>query len=269
MASIGSELVRLRRRWASLRPPGPGAEAAPGPTKVRPLRRRSGPAGKLLAMAATAAVGFLLVSQLGSSERFSQRLEAESEQDLARILASLTDEADSLRDEISDLKLQLVDLRNSSRAGGTADRAAEEQRQALAVLAGTVAVTGPGMTLVIEDPEGAVGYDTLLDALQELRDAGAEALAVNGQRVGAASSLSERDGGVQLDGNPLAPPYRVTAIGQATTLEGGLKIPGGVLDTLDALRGVRAEVQRSAKLDLPPLTRAPAFRVARPVGSGP
>lgn len=264
MSSFGAELIRLRRRWASLRPARPAVDDGAPAT---PLRRRSGPAGRLVAMVATAAVGFLLVSQLGTSERFSQRLEAESEEDLARILASLTDEADALRDEISDLKLQLVNLRNSSRQDGTADRAAEEQRQALSVLAGTVPVTGPGLTLVIEDPEGAVGYDTILDALQELRDAGAEALAVNGMRVGAASALSDRDGRVQLDGNPLAAPYRVTAIGQATTLEGGLKIPGGVLDTLDALRGVRAEVQRSAKLDVPALARPPAFRVARPVGS--
>ena len=263
MISLSAELVRLRRRW------GGSAAASGQPAAGTGPRRRADVAGRAMMVAATAAVGFLLVSQLGTSERFSQRLEAESEEDLARILASLTDEADALRDEISDLKLQLVNLRNSATQEGAADRAAAAQLEALAVLAGTVPVTGPGLTLVIEDSDGAVRYDTLLDALQELRDAGAEALAINDVRVGAASSLSEREGRVLLDGSPLAAPYRVTAIGQATTLEGGLKIPGGVLDTLDALRGVRAEVQRSARLDVPPLAKAPAFRVARPVGSGP
>ena len=225
--------------------------------------------GPVLVVLATAVVGFLLVSQLRTTERFSQRLEAESEEDLARILASLTGEADALRDEIGDLKLQLADLRATSRQDDSAERAAEQQLQALSVLAGTVAVTGPGLVLAIEDPEGAVGYDTLIDAVQELRDAGAEALAVNGRRVGVASAFSERDGRLVLDGAPLSPPYRITAIGQPTTLEGGLKIPGGVLDTLEALGGVRSEVTRSAKLDVPALARAPAFRVARPVGSAP
>lgn len=266
MISLGTELDRLRRRRRA-RPEG----QAPDMRQLTPAagRVRSFAAGPALVVVATAVVGFLLVSQLGTSQRFSQRLEAESEEDLARILASLTQEADSLRDEISDLKLQLVNLRNSTREDGTADRAARDQLAALSVLAGTVPVTGPGITLVVEDPDGAVRYDALIDTVQELRDAGAEAIAINGVRMGVASSLAEREGRVLLDGNPLTAPYRVTALGQATTLEGGLKIPGGVLDTLDALRGVRAEVQRSAKLDVPALDRPPAFRVARPVGSGP
>lgn len=264
MSALGTELGRLRRRWS--RPPR--LEAAPALAAAAPRRRRY-PGGALLVVAATAMVGFLLVSQLGTSQRFRQRLEAESEEDLARILASLTDEADALRDEISDLKLQLVDLRVSTRQDDSADRAAREQLQALSVLAGTVPVTGPGLVLVIEDPGDAVGYDALIDAVQELRDAGAEALAINDLRVGVASSLAERDGRIALDGTNLSPPYRIAAIGQSTTLDGGLKIPGGVLDSLDALRGVRAEVQRSAKLDLPALARAPAFEVASPVGSGP
>ena len=265
MISLGTELGRLRRRWSR---PLPVGEAEPfSLPAARP--RRSVASGPVLVVVATAVVGFLLVGQLGTRHRFSQRLQAESEGDLARILASLTDEADSLRDEISDLKLQLVNLRNSSREDGTADLAAREQLKALSVLAGTVAVTGPGLTLAVEDPDGAVTYDILIDTVQELRDAGAEAVAINDLRVGVASSLAQKEGRVLLDGSPLSPPFRVTAIGQASTLEGGLKIPGGVLDTLDALRGVRAEVQRSAKLDVPALTRAPSFRVARPVGSGP
>lgn len=231
--------------------------------------RRRWRGGPLLVVVATAVVGFLLVSQLRTTERFSQRLAAESEEDLARILASLTGEADALRDEISDLKLQLADLRASSREDDSAGRAAEQQLQALAVLAGTVPVTGPGIVLTIEDPKGTVAYDAIIDAVQELRDAGAEALAVNERRLGVASAFSQRDGRVVLDGSPLSTPYRITAIGQPTTLEGGLKIPGGVLDTLGALGGVRAEVTRSAKLDVPALARPPAFRTARPVGSGP
>ncbi|MGH9282983.1 MAG: DUF881 domain-containing protein, partial [Acidimicrobiales bacterium] len=155
-----------------------------------------------------------------------------------------------------------------TRESDASDQSAQDQVQALSVLAGTVAVTGPGLTLVVQDPDRSVRYDVLIDALQELRDAGAEALAINGARVGVASSLAERDGRILLDGAPLAPPYRIAAIGPTTTLDGGLKIPGGVLDTLDALQGVRAEVQRAAKLDLPPLAEAPSFQVARPVGSG-
>jgi uncharacterized protein YlxW (UPF0749 family) len=141
--------------------------------------------------------------------------------------------------------------------------------RALQVLAGTVAVTGPGVLVTIEDPRGAVGYDTIIDVVQELRDAGAEAIGINGQRVGATSAFANRKGGVSLDGAPLGPPYRVTAIGPATTLEGGLKIPGGASDVLDSLPGVHVEVERTAKVDIAALAQPPAFRAARPIASNP
>jgi uncharacterized protein YlxW (UPF0749 family) len=228
--------------------------------------RLGGPAVVILL---TAVMGFLLIGQLRGTERFRRRLEAESEGDLTRILASLTTEADSLRDEVSALKLQLLRLETNSVRDQASVDAADEELRALEVLAGTVAVSGPGLVLTVEDTRGAVGYDTLIDVVQELRDAGAEAIAINGQRVGAASAFANRKGGVSLDGAALTPPYKVTAIGQATTLEGGLKIPGGTFDALESLPGVHVEVDRSAKVDLPALARPPTFRSARPVSSSP
>jgi uncharacterized protein YlxW (UPF0749 family) len=239
--------------------------------------RRSGPAsrvrtwvgGPLLVLLVTGLVGFLLVSQMRGTERFRQRLQAESEPDLTRILASLSTEADQLRDEIGTLRLQLLTLQTSSQRNASAAGAAADQVRTLQVLAGTVPVTGPGLTVAIDDPRGSVGFDTLIDIVQELRDAGAEAVAVNDQRVGAASSFGEKDGRVALDGNVLLAPFRVSAIGPASTLDGGLKIPGGGLDTLAALKGVSAKVQRSDALQIAALARAPVFRVAKPVGSRP
>lgn len=232
-------------------------------------RLRSLVGGPLFVLAVTGLVGFLLVSQLRGTQRFSQRLSAESEGDLARILASLTTEADALQEEISTLKLQLLDLETSSRDDAAAAKSAEDQLQALEVLAGTVPVTGPGVSLTVEDPSGSVGYDTLIDIVQELRDAGAEALSVNGLRVGVSSAFAQRDRRVSLDGEVLTPPFQVAAIGQPATLESGLKIPGGALDALAALKDVRFDLQRSARLDLPPLARPPAFRAAHPVSSTP
>lgn len=223
--------------------------------------------GRTVVLIVTAIVGFLLVGQLRGTERFRQRLSAESEGDLTRILASLTTEADALRTEISDLRLRLQTLEASTQRDDTATKAAEEQLRNLEVLAGTVPVTGPGLVLLVDDPDGSVAFDNLLDIIQELRDAGAEAIGINGHRVGAASALTDRDGRPVLDGATLRAPFRIQAIGQATTLEGGLKIPGGAVDSLTALRGVSVEIQRSAQVDIPALARPPTFNTARPVGS--
>ncbi|HVF74757.1 MAG TPA: DUF881 domain-containing protein [Acidimicrobiales bacterium] len=235
-----------------------------------PIAARRGVAGgPILVVVVTALVGFLLVSQFRNDERLSQRLEAESEEDLARILANLNTEADALRDEIGTLRVQLADLEASSRNDAAAATAGQEQLHALQVLAGTVPVTGPGVVVDVADPRGSITYDTFIDLVQELRDAGAEAVSVNGQRIGVASAFAEgRGGGVTLNGVQFEAPFKVFAIGQPPTLEGGLKIPGGALDTLSALAGVTAQVQRSPKVDIPALAAAPTLRAARPVGSG-
>lgn len=217
-----------------------------------------------LVLGVTGLVGFLLVGQLRGSEAFRQRLQAENEGDLTRILAGLTTEADALRDEISALKLQLVQLQNTQQQDSASAAAAAAQLRALQVLAGTVAVNGPGLTMRIADPEGGVAYDTLIDVVAELRDAGAEALAINGRRIGAASAFGDNGDRITIDGISISAPYTVVAIGPGATLEGGLKIPGGALDVLASLRGVDVDLQRAAKLEVPALAAPPQFRVGKP-----
>ncbi len=242
---------------ATTAPPG---DEVVGTGRATPRRVGS----MLLVLGVTALVGFLAVGQLRGSEAFRQRLEAENEGDLTRILAGLTTEADALRDEISALKLQLLQLQSSQAADSASTAAAEAQLRALRVLAGTVAVSGPGLTIKIEDPESAIQYDTLIDVVAELRDAGAEALGINGRRLGAGTAFGETEGSVAIDGIAINAPYTIIAIGPAATLEGGLKIPGGALDVLNSLRGVAVDLQRAAKLDVPALTNAPKFRVGKP-----
>lgn len=226
---------------------------------------RLGWARQALIVLVAAGVAFVGVSRFGSSERLEARLRSASEADLARILSGLTTEADLLRDEISTLRLQLRDLETSTERGEAAAQAASARLEALSVLAGTVPVTGPGVLVTVADPNGVVGYEDLLDAVQELRDAGAEALAVNGLRVGTAGAFSGEEGRVLLDGRPLKAPYRLEAIGDPGTLEGGLEIPGGVIDSLTSQPRVSVTVGRRSTLELPALLRHPSFQVAEPV----
>lgn len=239
------------------------APVASPPGVLRRLRGGIG-APVLLAVAA-AAVGFLLVGQLQGPRRESPPLAAESEGDLARILADLNSEADALQNEVAELKVQLGELRRSSQDETAAADAAAEQLRSLQVLAGTTAVTGPGVVVTISDPNGLLTYDTMIDMVQELRDAGAEAIAVNDHRIGVATAFAERDGHLTVDGSSLTAPLRVGAIGQPATLEGGLKIPGGAVDAVSTVKGVRVQVLKQAKVDLPALSRPPSLDAAKPV----
>jgi uncharacterized protein YlxW (UPF0749 family) len=225
-------------------------------------------ASRLLVVVVAGLVGFLLVGQTRRDDRRPARLEAESEGDLARILAALNAQSDALRDELASLRLEMVTLQNSSQRDQAAVDALQAQLRALQVLAGTVPVTGPGIVMTVEDPQTQVGYEALLDAVQELRDAGAEAIAVDGHRVGVASAFARRDGTVVLDGTTLRAPYRIEAIGSPDTLEAGVAIPGGAVDAIRATPGVTVSVARTEQLQLPALQTPPAFDAARPVASG-
>jgi uncharacterized protein YlxW (UPF0749 family) len=225
-------------------------------------------ASRVVVALIAASVGFLIVTQFRGQERFTQRLEAESEGDLARILASLNTETDSLREEIASLKLQLLTLQTSSARDAAAVKSAREQLTALDVLAGTSPAHGPGIVVRIDDRARTLRYDTFVDIVQELRDAGAEAIAINDRRVGVQSAFTEEGDAIVLDGARITAPYRVLAIGAPDTLDAGLAIPGGVVDTLTAANGVKVTVNRQAEVVVPALESPPSFRVARPITSG-
>ena len=151
-----------------------------------------------------------------------------------RILDELDDRTQRLEDEKQGLEDQRTELENSSDQAEEARKQTVEKEQQLGILAGTVAAQGPGITLTIDDPKGTVEADMLLDAIQELRAAGAEAIQVNGVRVVAGHVLHGRPAAsVEVDGNKITAPYRFKVIGKPQDLEPALNIPGGVVQTLE------------------------------------
>jgi len=225
---------------------------------------RSGVAARALVALSVGVVAFLVVSQLGTTRRGTETLAAESESDLTRIFSSLNEESAALRDEISQLRLELAALQSSAERDQLARDAAQRQLTDLQILAGVVPARGPGVAVRISDPNGAFEFELLLDLVQELRDAGAEAIAVNGRRVGGTTAFSSKGDAVTVDGQTVSQPYEVFAIGDPATLEVGLRIPGGAVDTLDALDGTKVTVERRSDVRVPALDHPPDFRSARP-----
>jgi uncharacterized protein YlxW (UPF0749 family) len=109
---------------------------------------------------------------------------------------------------------------------------AKRRLAALQVLAGTTPVTGPGVTLTIADPQGVIDSTVLLDAVQELRDAGAEAIQVGATRVVVDTWFGDSDKGLVVDGQPIPAPIRILAIGDPDTMAAALSIPGGLADSV-------------------------------------
>src|SRR5450759_1660087 len=165
----------------------------------------------------------------------------------------------------------LTATRDRLTAGGQESTAAvDEARQradTLGILAGTVPATGPGIVLTITDPQASVRGDVLLDTMEELRDAGAEAMSVSGVRVVTSTYFLDRDGGVEVDGRLLRPPYVFLVIGDPRTLAAALDIPGGVLDTVRRRPGASAAVEQQPQVDVTALRALVTPRYARPAAA--
>jgi uncharacterized protein YlxW (UPF0749 family) len=128
-----------------------------------------------------------------------------------------------------------------------------------------VAARGPGITLRITDPSRKVDAAVLLDALQELRDAGAEAVQVNDVRVVASTAfLDAEPGSVRIDGRLVTAPYVFKVIGDPDTLDPALRIPGGVFAVLNE-RGATATVAATNPVLIEAVVSSDAPQYSRPV----
>ncbi|MFF5439592.1 DUF881 domain-containing protein [Streptomyces achromogenes] len=200
-------------------------------------------------------LGFGLAVQVASNSDTDSALRGARQEDLVRILDELDSRTQRLEDEKQGLEKQRQELQSSSDQAAEARRQTAEKARQLGILAGTVAAQGPGITMTIEDTKGTVKADMLLDAIQELRAAGAEAIQVNGVRVVADTYFADSDGSVSVDGNKINAPYRFRVIGKPQDLEPALNIPGGVVQTLKKEQAT-VTVERSDKIVVDALRRA-------------
>lgn len=145
---------------------------------------------------------------------------------------------DNLAQREARLRQELISLENDREVllGGdeyAALNAAKERAKALALVAGTEAVSGAGIEINIT---GALSSVTLLDAIQELRDAGAKAIEISDTnlnvRIVANTWFADATTGVSVSGTTLTLPIRISVIGDRTVLAPALEIPGGLVDTV-------------------------------------
>jgi uncharacterized protein YlxW (UPF0749 family) len=191
-------------------------------------------------------LGFSLVVQARQTQ--SGNLSTLSQSELIRLLDGVTAKADQLDFEARQLQQTSEDLRTGSDRAAAAEKAARSRLEVLGILAGTEPAEGTGISLRIDDPRTQVDAAQLLDTVEELRDAGAEAIQLGTVRVVASTSFVDvTGGGVNVDGVVQTAPFTFLAIGDSRTLESALDIPGGVLDTLRQ-GGASGTVRRDPEL---------------------
>ncbi len=194
-------------------------------------------------------LGIMLATQFKSAENAKNSISQQRVEDLAERLKTAEKDKANLTEEIKKLHKQ---------SGGDAMAL---ELTALRARAGETAMEGPGVKVTLDDStvvtkpgDNANLYiihdDDLLRLINELRAAGAEALAVNKERLLDISEIRCAGPTVSVNNTRFSPPYQIIALGEPKTLEGALRLRGGVIETLK-FWGISVKVEQSDSLTVP------------------
>ena len=198
-------------------------------------------------------LGLLVVVQI-RSQNAGNGLDNLSAQELTVLVANLNTRNDELRTEVASLQREAADLADKqSRGEISLDQLTSDLAQ-IRAWAGVDAVTGPGIRVTIDGPIAAFAID---DLLNELRNAGAEALALGHVRIVPGSAVAGPIGALSVENTALSSPIEVSAIGNSESLTGSLTRAGGIVAQLTAtFPDVQITVIPVDKLDLPASRRS-------------
>ncbi|WP_328848194.1 DUF881 domain-containing protein [Micromonospora zamorensis] len=204
-------------------------------------RSRWSTAGVMIA-ALLALLGFTLVVQLKTTST-DPTLGATRQEDLVRILSDLDARENRLQQDIRALEDSQRQLRSGEQGRQAALDEATRRADELGILAGTLPAVGPGLTVRFDAGAKPISANRVLDAVQELRGAGAEAMQISGGdgasvRIIASTYFLDGDNGsLVVEGRRLTAPFTITVIGDPATMRTALNIPGGVVASVRGVGG--------------------------------
>lgn len=192
----------------------------------------------------------------------------------------LVEKASQSDSEIKKLRESKTELENKLAQRNDASSTLNKELQDLKFFAGLTEAVGSGVIVTLKDvPQTAasatapddpinptiyVHDEDIIRIINEMKAAGAEAIAVNGQRVVTTSAVRCAGPVVLVNTVPLAAPYVIQAIGEPDTLLNGLNIQHGVLDEMRRIYPGMVTVEKKAKLHLPAFAGSTQTRFSRP-----
>jgi uncharacterized protein YlxW (UPF0749 family) len=237
------------------------------------------PSWQITLGAALLVLGFLIAAQLGS-EGPRVRYTTQERTPLLETATELQVQQDELKSRILDLRAAIQTV--EGRGTGSADlvRELNAELEDARIAAGLIALTGTGIVLRLDDsqvpvPQDAsqadylVGSRDIRSVVEELWSAGAEAIAVNGERVTPTTAIIDIGSSLLVNSAYLAPPYQVTALG-APGLYDRLSRSPGFVDFVRARAeayGIRLSFAEPESVDMPAFAGTVTLRYSRPLAS--
>lgn len=239
-------------------------------------RLRTVPSWQLTLFVALLVLGFLVAAQL-ATEAPRVRYTTQERSPLLETAGQLQAQQDALEVAILDLRARIQEAEGAGTGSAAVVAELNDQLQEARIAAGLIALTGTGIVLQLEDSLEPVAPDTneadylvgsldLRTVIEELWAAGAEAIAVNGERITPTSAIIDIGPSVLVNSAYLAPPYQVTALGPAD-LYARLSASPGWVDFIIARAqtyGIRVQFAEPPSVDIPAFIGTVTLRYARP-----
>ncbi len=199
-------------------------------------------------------LGFIISVQYHTNAAAFSDLSLQSNSDLVVILGEMNRQRANLASQERDLREELTILSEASTSESSAIDTLKEEYAILTAATGTVDVQGPGINLNIPSQKKLIANDLVL-ILNELWNAGAEAIAVNNIRITTASGFTTAGTGsgvkIKLNNTTLTFPLTIQAIGDSKALSAALSFPGGVMANLATEMELVYDTTEMVELNLP------------------
>jgi len=202
---------------------------------------------RLSIFAVAVLIGMLAVGQLRSQARPTE-ISSLSAQELSTLVETLTTRNRELRSGLADIREQLREYHLSGTQGESALQVGREDLRRITAFAGLAAVDGQGIVMTVE---GSLDAIALNDLINELRNAGAEAIAVDEVRITARSVVVQGALALQVDGVEVGHSFTLRAVGSPDGLLGAMERPGGIISQLKLFISATIEVRQVESVQLP------------------
>jgi len=178
--------------------------------------------------------------------------------ELAAQLKKVREENVKLQNVKNDYESKIKEFEDTASQGSLYAKILKEELDQARILAGIEDVEGPGITVVVDDLKFSekvnyplISYSMLLELLNELNAAGAEAVSINEQRIISTSEIRQI-GGIHININTVsfAPPFVFKAIGDPKTLEAALRLREGIAEKLEN-SGVAVTITQEQLIKIP------------------
>ena len=229
--------------------------------------------GKIAIILVSAILGLMLATQFKNVQNVGGDVSLQRTQELTTQIQKLNQDIVSQQNYIGDLEKRVAEYENAAQDEGKINDAMYKELERSRILAGLSELEGAGVVVTVNVvPVGDweisgivrnVYHEDLLMLVNELNAAGAEALAINDERIISTTEIRNAGDYIVINTNRYSAPFEIKAIGNPDTLEASLKLLGGVADTLG--EELEIKIHREEKIRIPKYGGPKQYDYAVPV----